>query len=217
MSVKFLPFITEKSSEPAIFKAIVQRTKGYSSGTVADLYAIVLNLGIKEARKKVESFPEELTTTEKIKELISQHPQHHVKKSEQLFWSCVMHHEDSNKDSDYDNYSLEEKELMFSTIAICKPENLAGAGFKLGNDLYKVYANTEFDINTRNIKGIKIAEDKSERIGFTSWEELKAYVAFNANRETKLTVLPVFMQESRKAITESDYEKNHCTSPYKRN
>ena len=120
MSTVFLPFIKESSSELAVFKAIVQRTKGSTLSTISDLYAIILTLGITEARKKVDSYPAEFTTSAKIKELINEHPQYHIVKNEQTFWACAVVHEEQNTNSDYLQYTPVEREIFFTVVAILK-------------------------------------------------------------------------------------------------
>lgn len=215
-SVKFLPFITEKSSEISIFKAIIQRTKGLSKSAIADLYSIILTLGIKETRNKIDSFSKDLTSSDKIKELISQHPQYHLHKNVQLFWTYVSYMEKFQNKQDKP-FAQEEHEILFSVLAIVKPKSLISSGFVLEKEKYELYerfSKESFNIDICNIDGIKIAENDSDRVGFTCWEEFKAYIASNINTEKELSILPIKVGDDAK-YNAAIYEKHHCRSPYK--
>lgn len=215
-SAKFLPFITEKSSEISIFKAIIQRTKGSTKSAIADFYSIILTLGINETRNKIDSFSTALTSSGKIKELLSQHPQYHLHKNVQLFWTYVPYMEKfQNKQAE--PFTPEEYEILFSVLAMVKPESLTGSGFVLEKEKYEVYerfSKESFNIDVCNIDGIKISKKDSDRVGFTCLEEFKAYIAANMNTEKELSILPIKVGDNAKCNI-ATYEKHHCRSPYK--
>ena len=214
-STVFLPFITAKSSEEAIFKSIVQRTKGSSSSTIANLFAIVLSIGIDKIRKKLDSYPTNLTTSAKIKELVSDHTEVHIQKSETTFWTYVMRMEQKSGEA-HPIFNKEELRTFFSVLASRKPKALSAAGFgAVDHKKYLKYSENSFDIGCSSIKNLKITEKDSERVGFTCWEEFKTYIAFSLSDDSVTSILPVFISNQDRELTAQDYENSHCSSPYR--
>lgn len=211
----FLPFVTETSSEEAIFKAIVQRTKGSNTITIANLFSIVLNLGITKARSKLSSYSDDLSTSAKIKELISDNPDFHVPKNIAVFWSYVMRFESSNEES-HPVFNTEELEIFFTVLATQKPEAFFDAGFNVEHSKYVKYSDGSFNSGIGSIKGVIITNEDSIRVGFTCWEEFKAYLANRENSEILIRVLPVFIDRDIKEVNQSTYENQHCANPYNR-
>lgn len=210
----FLPFIKTTSSEEAIFKAIIQRTKGSNVNTVANLFSILLNLGITKARKKIDSYPDNLTMSAKIKELISDNTDVHVQKSETLFWSCAMDFERTSKEP-HPLFSTAELEIFFSVLATCRPKSLPDAGFNIDHAKYAAFSKQSFDFSVAGIVGVSITEKDSERIGFSCWEEFKAYLACIGGSDSNIKIMPVYIQADKRNISQAEYENRHCVTPYK--
>lgn len=217
MTTSLLPFITEKSSDAAIFKAIVQRTKGSSVMAITNLFSVIQHMGIKGARVKVDSYHSDLTTKDKLAELVAEHPAFHIPKSEGLFWSCVMRNEQVlNPVEHYPQYSTEERAILFSVLAVVSATKLEKTEFALSFDKHKKYSEYQkesFDVNLRDLKFVKITEKESKRLGFSSIEEIKAFVAFNEIEERVINVFPVQVGTS---FSVAEYTKKHCDSPYTR-
>lgn len=212
----FLPYIKDSSSEEAVFKALIKRAKGSNANTIANLFSIVLNLGIEKTRTKLDSYSSNLTTSAKIKELISDNTDLHVQKSEMLFWACVMDFERTT-DEPHPSFDKDELEIFFSVLVTCKPESLADAGFHVDHAKYLDCSKQSFDVPVAHIKGVSITEKDAQRTGFSCWEEFKAYLAHISSTETNVKIMPVFIQADIRNISQAEYENRHCISPYNRN
>ncbi len=79
--------------------------------------------------------------------------------------------------------------------------------------MYSEYAKEAFDVELHEWKCTKIPEKESERKGFVSLEELKAFIAFNEIEERSIKIFPVKVE---RAFSDTAYATAHCTSPYKR-
>ena len=211
MAFNFLPFITEKSSDLSVFKAIVQRTKGLSVSNAATLFSLILNKGITEVRVKLDKYPEELTASQKISELLSQHSEYAIPKSSELFWYFVLKNEEKDKNSSTAITFL-ERSAMFAVLAFNRTEKLKDAGFDVDISFYIDASEESFDANTSELP-VLFSSSCEKRIGFTCWEEFKAYVMYRSDK-TKITIMPVFIPIPAEDITKLDYENSHCSSPY---
>tara|TARA_R110000744_G_scaffold170264_2_gene288398 strand:- start:5722 stop:6372 length:651 start_codon:yes stop_codon:yes gene_type:complete len=214
---KFLPFINENSTEHAVFKAVLQRSKGSSLTALTDLFSVLLGLGIEEARKRIDALPKELTVTNKIKELVANHPQYHIKKSVQLFWSYITDFERRNVGEGFKDYSKTEIEVFVSVLAIRKLERLQELGFQVFTESlesYKKYSQEDFNPDVADINGLLITESSSQLLGFVCLEELKAFIATKENTDSVYNFMPVFIDVKREELTEDAYYRNHCVSPY---
>lgn len=212
---KFLPFITKTSSEEAIFKAILQRTKGSTPSAVINLLSVVLVKGLEYVRGKIDSLDDNLTTSVKVKEVIAQETEHHIPLSEREFWSyvgmCAM--------PKLSNFTPYEQKILFIVLATCKPESLSNNGFNISKNVYekcKELSKETFDSGITNIPGIVITEEASERTGFTCWEEFKAFLAVNYYNEDEhiKALFPVFINTDADTVSDTTYAENHCVSPY---
>jgi len=209
----FLPFIKKTSSEEAIFKAILQRTKGSTSSALTNLFSVVLAVGVENLRTKIDSLDDNLTTSAKVAEIIAQETQHHVPQSEREFWSHVAKYV-MPKNS---NFSTQEMKTFFTVIAVHKPENLQKNGFGISSSLQRKlteFSKESYEPSITGVPGIEISEDSSERIGFTCWEEFKAFLAIKSSDETTIKVSPAYIKTNADIVTDHIYSENHCVSPY---
>jgi hypothetical protein len=215
MSTVFLPFITETSSEEAIFKSILQRTKGSNTASIANLFSIVLAIGIKKVREKLDDYPSNLSTTAKIRELVANHHGMHVQKVNIDFWLSVMRFERTSN-TPHPVFSEKDLEIFFSVLAENKPESLEAAGFNIGHEKYLKFKDSAFDTHAKTFENIKITEKDSQRVGFTSWEEFKAFIAHKSDSPDEIIrVLPVYIDKHLSEVERLDYADKSCVSPYK--
>ena len=208
----FLPFITKTSSEETIFKAILQRTKGSTNSAISNLFSVVLMDGIENVRSKMDDMQGSMTTSAKIKDVVSQSTEHHIPQSERTFWSYVL----LNLPRDTSNFSINDQKIMFAVLAVYKPEQLSYNGYVLSPELLKKckeYSGELLDIGINAVPGIKITEKAEERVGFTSWEEFKAFLAVNYYNEDTKNLSPAFI-DSDEEVPSQIYSENHSTSPY---
>jgi hypothetical protein len=211
MSYNFLPFITEKSSESSIFKAIIKRGKGLTSSQLSNLYALVLIKGINEIRKTLNNESDEFTATERITNLLAQYTEYLIPKSVETYWYFVLKNIDTTGSNAYD-MTFVDRAAMFTTIAIHRPEKLLSAGFKIDADKFKYASETAFNILVADTELVFSTND-STRIGFTCWEEFKAYTVYHFSAP-KYKILPVFIDKNISKVNTLDYEDKHCSSPY---
>lgn len=215
MASKLLPLVSSDASELTIFEAILRRAKGASRSSMSNLFSIILRMGLDAARAKVDSYVGELTAKDRIARLIVEHPQYHTPKKELFFWSFVLKNYQAAADKIYHpNITEEESEVLFSVLAVKNPENLNEAGFDVTDEEIKAftaYSKENFNVNVQDLKYVKIKEKDAEFLGFTSMEELKAFVCFKESKAVSLTMLPVSIGTP---TLPNAYEAKHCKSPY---
>lgn len=213
MATNFLPFVTSTSSEKAILNAILKRTKGSSYNAIADLFAILMHLGIDQARQKIDNYPANLTTSAKLQEFTSDHREFHTSKSAFSYWSYVLNMGDVKTPEDT-GFSKAEFEVYFCTLASKFPSKLESAGIVIDIEKYKKFEQKDFDMSSAAIKSV-VFTNSGKRIGFTSWNEFKAYIASRQNDDAEvLEVMPVHVKKDISEVTPADYENLHCVSPY---
>lgn len=213
MSSKFLPFVTEKSSETAVFKALLQRSKGMSYATISTLYSVIISLGIEKVREKLDSYPEIMGITEKIAEVLSQHEEYVITRTELLFWASILMHVDEKNGVKASPYNDEERSILFSVLSVLKPDKVKNAGFDADINRYVEFSKEDFNSEVHETSPVLFVSSAG-RVGFTSWEDLKAFIAVNQNRDSKLEVFPVLMRGRSDNTEQSSYAEQHCNSPY---
>jgi hypothetical protein len=220
MSSKFLPFIKNTSSDTAVFKAVIQRSKGTSYANIATLFAIIIDLGIDKVREKLEKFPEMMTITECLNELISQHTPYVIPKKELSFWAYIMKHYENHNGPQSTPYTREEREVLFAVLAYFKPDSLPLAGFDTDKaPLKKLASFKEFSYDNFNEDVVQISsvlfKTDAPRIGFTCFEELKAFIAVRESDKPNTTIMPILMKlDSNGKLSKAAYAQHHCKTPY---
>ena len=90
MSNKFLPFITENSSPEAVFKALVQRSKGLSTKELGIIYSALISTGIENVKNYANALPNHVTTNEMYKEIVAKYRQFEIPHEHYSFWCFVL-------------------------------------------------------------------------------------------------------------------------------
>lgn len=216
MATSLLPYINENSSETAIFEAILRRAKGATISSISNLFTVILRMGINSARAKVDGYKDALTTKDKLVKLVSEYPQYHLPKNEVLFWSFFMRNMESVSGiKHHEDYERAECEVLFSVLAITNPVALEDAGFDISKEVLfscLEYSKEDFNIKTRDMKSVQITQKDSEILGFSGFEEFKAFVCFRECYNLPTKVFPV---EVKIPFKESAYTAKYCSSPYK--
>lgn len=211
----FLPFIKSSSSEDAIFKAIIQRTKGSPNSALINLFSVVLVIGVEEIRTRIEKMDKNLPTSVKVSEIVAQGTEHHIPNSERKFWEYVSKHYKPNRPS---NFTTEELAVFLTVLAVHKPESLQSSEFDIGTEKLKKlleYSKETCKPGIDDVPGVTITEDSIFRTGFTCWEEFKAYLATKFDTEGNTDVCPVYIKTDSRVVTDHIYSENHCESPYR--
>ncbi len=209
----FLPFIKNTSSAEAVFKAILKRTKGSSNSALSNLLSVVLMLGVEEVRAKIDRMDDNLTTSAKVADLVAQEIQHHIPQAEREFWEFASKHMNL-KVKGLDSAELE---IFFTVLATHKPQELETSGCGIAPYTYErlvSHAKEDYNTDIDEVPGVKICEDHGVRVGFTCWEEFKAYLAIKASDENITEVCPVYIKTAADPVTAHIYSENHCSSPY---
>jgi hypothetical protein len=212
----FLPFITKNSPEEVVFKAILQRTKGSTETAVFNLFTTVIIAGIDKVRADMNNLGSEfLTTSEKVAQVVSQVSAYHVSKNERKFWAFAKKYVKTKTKS----ITEEQQQLFFTVLAVHKPESLKSNGYEIKESLYKKLlevSKEEYDLNISDIENVIISNNDLFRVGFTCWEEFKAYIATKSDKEITTEVYPVYIKSSKSTQpTSITYSENHCAPPYK--
>lgn len=213
----FLTFIKESSSEEAIFKAILQRSKGSKSSSVINIFSVVLSVGIEAVRDEIEKLDKNISTSEKIKQVVAQLSLHHIPNSKRIFWSHIAEYVMPKQS----NFTKEEQKMMFVALVVCRPESVGDNNFEISTatlETYKDFSEESFDAGIVSVPGVVITEEESDRVGFTSWEEFKAFLAVSSNgsNESIKSVFPTFLGVASSDLSPQVYAENRCESPYRR-
>jgi len=212
MSAVFLPFITNSSSEEAIFKALIKQKYGISEDAVIRIFSHIVIIGIDVMRTKINSCNKNETMEMKLNKIVNAYPEYAIPKTTSKFWKYVMYLTD--KDNNYfPTCSSEDKITLFTVLAIYAPDKLKK--YIDTTDIHK-YSEESFDEYVKYLECIKVKEHDSKRIGFTCWEEFKAYVAISSLKEDKEPdpICPVFIRTDATLTREYLYKHEHCSSPY---
>ncbi len=209
----FLPFIKESSSEEAIFKALLQRTKGSTTKALTNLFSVVLSVGIESVRTKMDSLGHHIPNSNKLSQVVAQETKYHIPQSERTYWSYVAKH----VLPEVSNFSKDDLTVFFTVLAVVRPETLAINNIIISTTRYeklKEFSKEEFDPGIASVKNVDITEDSNFRVGFTCWEEFKAFLAMKTDNKTDTKVLPAYIKTDASTITAHIYAENHCASPY---
>lgn len=210
---KFLPFINESSSISFLFKGIIQRSKGSSYKTIANLLSVIISLGIETTRTILDGYSKDLTTSEQLDRLMKEYPQHHIEKEALDYWGCVLEHYLKNKKQKHPIFEPVNLKIFF-TVLVCKaPDKLVEEGFTFDIKPFLKFANSDFDLTTNELERVYF-DNTGKKLGFSCWQEFKAFIAFYENSDEHIIVMPVKIDAEPLIITPADYKTNKCESPY---
>ena len=213
MSNKFLPFITENSTPEAVFKALVQRSKGLSTKELSIIYSALLSTGIDNVKNYANSLPNHVTTNEMYREIVAKYRQFEIPYELHSFWCFVLEFYGKTKIKNYENYEDNELATLLSCICENKPELAPEIGFDWDISALNQYKEQDADINLEDISHLAFTTD-GVRVGFLSFLEFKVFVATrqftSSNRDEKF--FPIYINTTHKKVTPTDYIERHCVS-----
>lgn len=213
MSYKLLPFINENSSDIVIFKTILKRSKDLASTQIMYLYSCLLHKGIDATRKAFSTYPKNTALSLIIDTEIAQNNTYVVPKTVELYWFFVLKHYEKD-DKSPDGMAVLDKSLMLTSLILFKQESLKASGFTFDVNRYIEMSNQNYDIPTEEIKGLTFKSTNATAVGFTCWEEFKAYVAHLLGT-VSAAITPVYIGKHTSGMTEEEKYKFHlCNSPY---
>jgi len=190
-STKFLPFVSNSSSELSIFKALVQRSKGSSTSTLTSLFSIIVNVGIENVRGYMDKLPAGMTNSEKTKELINTSPEYSISPLILDFWCCILENYRLKGIKELEPFSAEELGILFSSIAHFKPSSLPVIG--INDDLSNLKDFIVMDtFNIKDLKHVKLSDSAdAEKVEFFSYPEMLAFIAFKEHTKTNFVLNPL--------------------------
>ena len=208
----FLPFVDENSEE-SILKTILKRSKGSRDAVTAHIFATVLKLGVDVCRKEMDLYSKDTTMTEKIQRLLNENPDTIINATSIEYWSCIMNFVRTNNQK-HPVFNQSELEVFFAVLAITRPEKLTFGVLPSELSTYTEFSSKDFNAKVDFIPNVKLTGESSTRVGFTSWEEFKAYLAILNCDGSSRNILPVFINTARHDTTVNTYIMNGCESPY---
>ncbi len=215
MAVKFLPFVTDKSSPESIFKALVQRSKGVSNKQLSAIYCALLGAGVETVKEYASQLPPHYSSNE-VFEALSNHYIDYCAPADQInFLSFILNFYGIEKLENYNKYSKKEYAVMFSGIFSYRPEMIKDTGFAydLGDEINK-FLSFETAPEIENLEHTSFNRNEGVRVGFCHRTEFLAFVAYieNISKQDK-PINPVFMKLSLEDVRPEDYKEKFCLSP----
>lgn len=215
MSHKFLPFITEASSPESIFKALVQRSKGFNLKSLSAIYSAILSVGIKKVKDYIKTLPVEMSSNDVMNSIAANYVKFATPVEKIDFWKYIirLYGENNLKTSTY--YSLDELSIMVSSIATYSPDLINTINFSWDTKLIIDFSSTDFDRKISYFNPITF-DTEGTRIGFVDFLEFKAYMFYllyvYTPSETK--IFPVHVEVKNETDIALTYKKLNCLSPY---
>ncbi|WAK44673.1 hypothetical protein vBAmePPT11V19_00047 [Alteromonas phage vB_AmeP_PT11-V19] len=210
MSVKFLPFITDTSSPLAVFKSLVQRSKGLSNKEITAIYNAVLTLGVEEVKERVSKFTPETPPNEVYHKLADHYADMAVSTNKIAFTENLINFCTDKRLKDTSSYSLQEYACMLSTLIFNHQGKVKTLGLEdLDFERISVveYLDRPVDYAVSSLLYCRFTKEGT-RTGFYSRAEFYAFVFFQEFVvEQPVSILPVAMEEGQ------DYTNRYAISP----
>jgi hypothetical protein len=215
MSNKFLPFITDTSNPEAIFKSIIQRSKGLSERDIVVIYSSVVFLGISKIKSFISTLNAGLSSAEVLNAIAARYRQYEVPVEKFDYWKYILLNYGKAKIKHHEKYSLQELTIMLVSLVNISQDKLKEIGFNQNVELLSQFETESFNWKVDALLSTKFTP-KAERVGFTSFTEFRAFVAYreeNANSSLR-EIYPVYIKIDSKHITLEHYKDYRCIPPY---
>jgi hypothetical protein len=216
MSNKFLPFITEDSNAESVFKAIIHRSKGIPEKDLISIYSAIMHLGAAKVKSYVSTLQQSLTSGEVLSAIASNYRTYSIPVAHLAFWKFIVLNYGYTKIKNFDNYSFQELSIMVAVLINFNEEKLETIGIDQNAILLSKYLENSFNWDIANLVNMKFTH-KGKKVGFCSFTEFKAYVAYIQENHNNLMyeIYPVFITTSNEVVDEESYKRHLCESPYK--
>lgn len=200
---KFLPFINSSSGPKAVFKAILKRSKGSSTKAVADLFTVLVHIGMDEATILLDAMPNSMTMTEKIKKLVNDNVDITIGAENLDYWTSIIEILITLKVVKTPPFHLYS--TMLAVLVIKTPDEVEEVSPGLVIDDYKTIEEVN---DLPNLTSVSFDINAENRVGFSGLNQLQAFVSVLESKKEDICISPVFLE------TETDFEagKKRCKS-----
>ena len=213
---KFLPFVTKQTGPESIFKSLFQRSKGLTDKNLFVIYSSILRYGIDEIHQFLKTLPASSDSAQVYDAICNKYGNLLVEQNVIKYWGFILLNYDLSKIKNSEFYTFNDLSIMFSAMVTYCPEKLEEINFNCDPNLFVVfYKNDSFAV-----KKLEHTEFNGEgkRVGFTSYTEFKAYLAYReySYKENDCAIMPVQLKHvtSYLDVTNEHYTNNYCVSPY---
>jgi len=215
---KFLPFVTDTSSPLAIFKALLQRSKGLKSVQVASIYTAVLRHGIEEVRKVAERVSQSESANSVFKAVAVHFSTQAPDKSLIDFVGYTTFF-NRNVPKDLQDFYIKDYALLVTCLM---KEEMSHTWNELEIPFDMTVLRESYENMEGEISGPFKISKEGERVGFHSIEQLAAFLTKLSNKKSgdvPVVFNPVRIAAEKELIKgyelhSSVYESNNCITPF---